>query len=60
VNSPHRSFSAAGDEFAILYYRYGQLSRSEAANYEIITMADVEPDVACEIVGQWVRKNRSI
>ncbi|MGC2332218.1 MAG: hypothetical protein WA581_12240 [Candidatus Acidiferrales bacterium] len=48
----------AGDEFAILSDLYRQLSRSEAANYEIITMADVEPDAASEIVGQWVRKSR--
>jgi len=50
----------AGDEFAILSDLYRDLSTSEAANYEIITMADVEPDAACEIVGQWVRKKKTI
>jgi dTMP kinase len=50
----------AGDEFAILTDLYGQLSRSEAANYEIITMADFEPDVTWETVEQWVRKSKSL
>lgn len=48
----------AGDEFAILSNLYRELSISEAANYEIISMAEVEPDAACEIVGQWVRESR--
>ncbi len=49
-----------GDEFAILSDLYRQLSRSEATNYEIVTMADVESDVACKIVEQWVRKSKSM
>jgi thymidylate kinase len=48
------------DEFAILSDLYRELSISEAANYEIITMADVEPDVASEIIGQWVRKKKTM
>jgi thymidylate kinase len=50
----------ASDEFDVLSDLYRELSTSEAANYEIITMADVEPDAACEIVGQWVRKRRTV
>ncbi len=50
----------AGGEFAVLTDLYRQLSLSEAANYEISTMADVEPDAACEIVGEWVRKKRTM
>jgi thymidylate kinase len=49
----------AGDDFGILSHLYRELSTSEAANYEIITMTDVERDIACEIVGQWVRKSRT-
>ncbi|MGB7284476.1 MAG: hypothetical protein WBE13_19585 [Candidatus Acidiferrum sp.] len=36
----------ADDEFTILSNLYRELSSSEAANYEIITMTDVEPDAA--------------
>jgi thymidylate kinase len=49
----------AGDDFGVLSGLYRELSISEAANYEIITMADVERAIACEIVGQWVRKSRT-
>jgi dTMP kinase len=49
----------ASDEFDVLSDLYRELSTSEAANYEIITMTDVERDIACEIVGQWVRKSRT-
>ena len=50
----------AGDEFAILSNLYRELSISEATNYQIISMAEVEPDVACEIIGQWVRERRTM
>jgi thymidylate kinase len=46
----------AGDEFAILSDLYRELSNSEAANYEIVTIADAEPDLACEIVRRWFGK----
>ena len=54
------SDTPAGDEFATLSNLYCELSSSEAANHEIITMTDVEPAAACEIVGQWVRKRRTM
>ena len=50
----------AGNEFAILSDLYRQLSRFEDGNYEIITLADVETDVAGKIVGQWFRKKKII
>jgi len=46
------------DEFTILSDLYRELSGSEAAKYEIISMTDVEPDAARGIVGEWVRKSR--
>lgn len=49
-----------GDEFATLSNLYRDLSISEAGNYEIVTIADAEYDVACEIVGQWVNKKTTI
>ena len=48
----------AGDEFTILSDLYRELSRSEAAKYEIITLTDVEADAGRDIVGEWVRKAR--
>jgi len=47
-----------GDEFALVSNLYRELSSSEAANYEIITMTDVEPDAGRGIVLAWVRKSR--
>jgi hypothetical protein len=49
----------AGYEFTILSDLYRELSGSEAAKYEIISMTDVEPDAARGIVWEWVRKSRS-
>jgi thymidylate kinase len=48
----------AGDEFITLSNLYRELASSEAANYETITMTDVEPDAARGIVQEWVRKSR--
>jgi thymidylate kinase len=48
----------ADDDFAALSSLYRRLSNSEAANYEIITMTDIEPDTTCRIVREWVRKSR--
>jgi dTMP kinase len=48
----------AGDEFALLSNFYCELLSSEAANYDIITMTDVEPDAARGIIREWVRKSR--
>lgn len=45
-----------GSEFATLSNLYGDLSTSEAGNYEIVTIADAGYEAACEIVGQWVNK----
>jgi thymidylate kinase len=49
----------AGDEFTILSDLYRELSGSEAAKYEIISLTDVDPDAARGIVQEWVRKSRS-
>lgn len=49
----------SADDFNILSDLYRALSRSEAANYEIIALTDAEADAAREIVGEWVRKSRS-
>jgi thymidylate kinase len=50
---------SADDEFVVLSDLYRELSNVEAANYEIITMEDLEPDAASGIVQEWVRKSRS-
>jgi dTMP kinase len=49
----------ADDEFVVLSNLYRELSNVEAANYEIITMEDLEPDAASGIIQEWVRKSRS-
>lgn len=46
------------DEFALLSSLYRDLATSEAANYDITTMTDVEPDAARGILREWVRKAR--
>ncbi len=46
-------------EFATLSNLYGDLSISEAGNYEIVTIADAEFDAACQIIGQWVNKKET-
>ena len=49
----------AGDEFTILSDLYRELSGSEAAKYETISLTDVDPDAVRGIVQEWVRKSRS-
>src|SRR5438094_6828893 len=49
-----------GSEFATLSNLYGDLSTSEAANYEIVTISDAGYEAASEIVGQWVDKKATM
>jgi thymidylate kinase len=48
----------ADDEFITLSNLYRELASSETANYETITMTDVESDAARGIVQEWVRTSR--
>ncbi len=48
----------AAGKFTILSDLYRELSGSEAAKYEIITLTDVEPDAARGIVRESVHKSR--
>jgi dTMP kinase len=48
------------DQFALLSNLYREIAKSEAPNYDILTMTDAEPDAARGMVRKWVREARDI